>query len=594
MKIFKFLLIISLLISCNSKPENTRNKKLQNPDIEQSSSNNNLIDSSKQDINEIAIEKEQLSGKIDSIIKTYNTSNISLTSNLLESIERIVYTDTINDQYWQRGTYYTSNKKNEKLYNVRVSNFDYKTRFYFIGINSAIVEGKSPIANIYELYNNEIHIIDSFNLPSPKVGFVNEATPEIHLTSFMLRQLDNLIIKNDTLYYFKENTPIDSDDSMYQLISKRDYYAYKIGSKKEAQIIEDKITSDKSFFCRSTFRALINPQNSVIAWTHNYSINFSHIPDFDKTLKKLYNSKSLNDSLYQLPKVEFDFSSFFNPMTEGVVTDIDNERDVFFGSMCWHKTDNKLYFDNSGFDYRCIWEADINNKRVVKIVPEHEAIQPFFINKKYITYVENNKIMVCEPTDKFYDKKLNKNTNAYNASSLIYKVKKTFDLSEENNVLRSLTNNWFNLKQTHPFDKDNWRDADFMDSFFSEDIIDVIVSELHKNDIYKKSRINLYLDALIKTYNTIDKAADYYLLEELYDLSENGYFNKEKEINELLDQLNSLDEDIYQTKFKDYVSGMNGYFNLYSFWARRHKENNIDVVYRILKNIQVGMNKYKN
>ncbi len=414
MKYFLYSLLIVLQVSCISESEDKTDKRTHDLEIELSSSSRSydslikittIIAKEKDSVIRLFDEslnkqkniEKKLYQEKDSLIRLYNKS---LSIDQTQNFKKIVYTDIIQDKYWKRGTYYVSKNKGEQLYNVRVSDLADKIRFHFMGINSTFKSDENPTATIYELdENKEIHVIDSFRLPFYEVDFASKDSPDIHLTAFMLRQTDNLIIQNDTLYYFKENADVSSEDSMYELINKRDYYSYKIGSKQKAERIKNKMKSNKLYFCRSTFRALINPQNTIIASTHNYNINFNYISDKNKILNELYKTESFTDFLDDLPKVDFNLSSFFGSIEEGVISEVNSDKEVFFGSMSWHKTDRKLYFDNSGFDYRCIWEADIDKNKVVKIVPEHEAIQPFFVDNKYIAYVESNKIMICESPD---------------------------------------------------------------------------------------------------------------------------------------------------------------------------------------------------
>ncbi|WP_108869307.1 hypothetical protein [Aquimarina aquimarini] len=170
---------------------------------------------------------------------------------------------------------------------------------------------------------------------------------------------------------------------------------------------------------------------------------------------------------------------------------------------------------------------------------------------------------------------------------LIRQVNHGFHLSEQNDILRSFTNNKSSFDNSF-LANEKWRDAGFIDSFFSEDVINMIVYLFYKNNTYESSRLNLYVNSLIETYETIDQK-DKIVLEELYKLSEIGYFEKEKEINQLLHNLNDLNKDIYESEFDDYVSGMTGVFNVYSFWARRYNEKNDEIVYEVLKKIQNKM-----
>lgn len=62
------------------------------------------------------------------------------------------------------------------------------------------------------------------------------------------------------------------------------------------------------------------------------------------------------------------------------------------GMGSWSLDNSKFYFDNSGA-VACIWELDIVNKTLDKIVPEHHAGRPSFIPSKSVEsvlYVDGN------------------------------------------------------------------------------------------------------------------------------------------------------------------------------------------------------------
>ena len=64
-----------------------------------------------------------------------------------------------------------------------------------------------------------------------------------------------------------------------------------------------------------------------------------------------------------------------------------------FGTGAWNASSDKFYFDNSGA-VACIWELDIINKTLDKIVPEHTATAPIVFesneDKTVIVYCEEN------------------------------------------------------------------------------------------------------------------------------------------------------------------------------------------------------------
>ncbi|MBL4736331.1 MAG: hypothetical protein JKY18_13540 [Flavobacteriales bacterium] len=68
-----------------------------------------------------------------------------------------------------------------------------------------------------------------------------------------------------------------------------------------------------------------------------------------------------------------------------------------FGQGSWNDKSTKFYFDNSG-GVACIWELDVENKTLNKIVPEHYSDHPFFFVKdstNYIAYCENHCIKLA-------------------------------------------------------------------------------------------------------------------------------------------------------------------------------------------------------
>ncbi|WP_158977205.1 hypothetical protein [Cellulophaga sp. L1A9] len=284
----------------------------------------------------------------------------------------IDYKQTVKDEYWKRGEFYTSKNEGEIYCNVKVSELNGKMYFYFLGIQN-YSKNNFNVA-LYELDElKQIIVIDTFKIPS-KGAYFDHHTEERHLDDSLLKQLDNIIIKGNDVYYYKLNAD-----------RKKEFYVYKINSKKKSERVYDNILSDVYFNEGYPMRAFFNYNNSIVAITDAYSIDFRY---------RQFESFSFN-KLNKLKKIDFNFNSFFTVDNDYII-DNDSDKKLFFGGLDWHNTKNILYFDNSGFNYRCIWEADLEKKQVIKIVPEHEAIHPFFINEKYIAYIQNNKIMICE------------------------------------------------------------------------------------------------------------------------------------------------------------------------------------------------------
>lgn len=347
-------------------------------------------------------------------ISNLKKSTDSLTKELIElkkrEIKSIFTIDSLKlgatkiiDEFWKRTPLFVSSNENEKLYYAKVKILNNETWSYFMGVKFPL-GSDSIYANIYELNNKKkLHLIDSIKLSIRKS--TASVGGDFHFQDFMMRQVDNLILTNDKLYFFEENDDVNQNDSYNQIMSKRNYFVYELGSEKKAMQTNEKMYSNSLYYGSSAYRSVINSNKTILATTDNYIISFYNIINWEKTFKDLYSSKKIDFYNYtqKLPKSEFIFENYFKPPSldnkYGIRLDPNNKQEIFFGDMCWHYEKDILYFDNSGYDYRCIWEANITEKKVKKIVPEHNAIHPFFfkiINNEYIAYTEDNKIMIAE------------------------------------------------------------------------------------------------------------------------------------------------------------------------------------------------------
>lgn len=385
MKQILILILIVIQVSCTSSYEKEIAKELNEKDS-QISLLNNLIDS-------LRVSENKLRNKYDSI-KELNQQNSYVIDSIKIRLENELH------GYWQRKAYYTSPNKQERLYHVRASISEDTVRYYFFGVNFPITSNVI-YANIYELdYNKSVHVIDSIKFSGSDLPSIS--ADDFHFEEFMLRQIDNLVIKGNKLYYYEEIERPQYSDSYYIKTSKRRYYSYELGTNKQAQLTNDTIISDHLFYGNSAYRTVTNSNKTILAASDNYRIRFYTIQDSIKLFKDLYSNQEIDFYEYtrKLQRINFSSKQYFKPYAaSGLLEDSDSKQELFFGSMCWHSNEDKLYFDNSGYDYRCIWEADIRKKHMKKIIPEHKAIHPFFfkrLNKEYITYVEENKIMLAE------------------------------------------------------------------------------------------------------------------------------------------------------------------------------------------------------
>ena len=398
------ILIITSLLSCNSsKPEDL--KKIDSLKIQ--------IDNYKDSINKIVVNHVIDLGKItkrndslNAILKKLSGIDLTNDSQFNYYSKNLNYKVVSDDNYWKRGVYYTSKNNQEYFYNVRTSIINNQIKFFFMGINISLDESgyidlnsDNDLVNIYELDENKnIHIVDSFHLLTSMNEIPNINQEDFHLNEFMLLQLDNLIIKNGRLYYYKVkkyNQPSHKVE-----ITEKEYYEYQIGSKKASKIINNPIFSN--LFIKSPNDILhINNQKTILADNSCETLTFYQIDDWNNTFNKIYNNDYSNS---ELKKLKFNLSDYFGDLY-GFYNDLETEDEMLLiGGTTWHSRKNKLYFDNSGITYACIWEINLEDNTVNKIVPEHKAIHPFFFeikNKEYISYVEENKIMLCESPSNF-------------------------------------------------------------------------------------------------------------------------------------------------------------------------------------------------
>jgi hypothetical protein len=71
--------------------------------------------------------------------------------------------------------------------------------------------------------------------------------------------------------------------------------------------------------------------------------------------------------------------------------------DWSIGSIIWSDDNTRIFFDNSGA-VACIWEYNIAERELRKIVPEHSARQPYFFryqNRDYVLYINGQDLMVA-------------------------------------------------------------------------------------------------------------------------------------------------------------------------------------------------------
>jgi len=415
MKQVSVVIVILIVFSCSTKSkkgdivqiENLKKEisKQKEQILKQQHTIENIEKAHDNSLHKIKTNTQKLEREKDSLKKLYEISTAinGMSSNVTTTNYRktLDYKVVTNDKYWKRGVYYTSEKRDEYFFNVRTSIINNQMRFYFMGVEYPLKKD-NLIINVYELNDSkELYEIDTVNLSSVASNLVSDYDAETFFHELTSLQLDNLILKNGRLYYYK----IKEIKTDYRpKVVKKEYYEYVLGSKNKTQKIETTVLSNVIVDTPDDIK-IISPDKTKVVINYGEVMSFHKIPNWKSQYKQIVSNEYMVD---KLPKLKFNLDKHIKFQTEGqMFIDEDTGREdnsLLFGGICWHSRKNILYFDNSGMTFRCIWEIDFDKNKVTKIVPEHEAIHPYFfetLDKEYIAYVEKNKIMLCEPESNF-------------------------------------------------------------------------------------------------------------------------------------------------------------------------------------------------
>lgn len=295
------------------------------------------------------------------------------------------------------GLVYCSDLKGEQLFHVRVFTGSEHPSYIFMGAKPPLdSKDTNGVMRIYEFTPpNNLFVIDSF----PLMAFHSEwiiSENGVYFDQWVLRNYDNLVLDNDKLLYYRElNYPVDNENAKIKCTRQKVYYSYKTGSMEKAEEIT------KSEFIlknsRKTLHSLENmnlsPNEKIAVFTDIYNIYFHYMGDMNREeLFRYSDSKdAIGLSLYDSTKGDFNILKFFPEIDPDGFCD----ENALFGSMHWHPDGDILFFDNSGICYACIWMINIKTQTVKKLVPEHEAIHPWFSirnEQEYLAYVQGNEI----------------------------------------------------------------------------------------------------------------------------------------------------------------------------------------------------------
>ncbi len=266
---------------------------------------------------------------------------------------------TLQDAYWDREIAY---KADRPLYNIRAEVVDGQLYFYFLRV----------VGVVYGTQNNAHPLLqsaESIQLFELKAG--EEDPSLIHSFDISEENLDltilehNLNFKDGYLHFYVNND--------------FDAFQYKIGSQERPISsnfyldIKEKLAEDIDFF---------REKGVVLSQTHylnfrdtNYEGYISPDDRYTIKVKAPYNEQQYFLAIHDAE----------NFTTDSIISEIPFKKGGprytgwDFHSGDWNDDSKRFYFDNEGGN-ACIWELDIENKTITKIVPEHSAKSPYYYN----------------------------------------------------------------------------------------------------------------------------------------------------------------------------------------------------------------------
>lgn len=357
-------LLLLILLSCE---ENQPQKPVSKPQVNQDS---------------LKAEQERISDSI--------TAREEFVADSLEQEAR-------KEQWLADTVLFTAKNPHEKLLHVRVHTTGNTATYFFMGavIPKDSTE-KSQLVRFYEYSDDTaLHIIDSAPLHCFKGEWIGTENGVV-FEEFLYRNYDNLYLRKDTLFYYTELAIPNRNEPTAQ--DTKNFYAYAIGSKKRATPI-----SAERFYRYNPRRSLnsaevlsFSPSGTQLAYSDIYNVFFHKSKNYSK--EEMYeayiNKDVLADTLYDTTSGDFSLLKQF-PDTLGIDPYEPCDSRALFGGMNWHPDEKRLFFDNSGYCYACVWMINLETKACTKLVPAHKAIHPYYFTRygqEFLAYVQDNQI----------------------------------------------------------------------------------------------------------------------------------------------------------------------------------------------------------
>lgn len=263
---------------------------------------------------------------------------------------------------WEYTIVYTSQRSGEELYQVRATTENRRVRFFFLG-----KVWEENTIRLYEVIDGEeVRIVDSIDY---EVG-----------SGYSFDSRLNLQIMGSFLYYFRSANDYE-----------RQYLIGSLDAPRAIPVLFDfgfewlSNPSRPEEPCRvrspnGQWDALVGPLFNDEQWLgHPDCVVFD--PSIDITNM---------DGLVLFETATGAYEIQFLQEYDG---------DWSIGQIAWAANSEDLFFDNYGA-VACIWRYNLRTKELQKIVPDHDARQPFpffYDGVEHIAYVQDHTIRVARP-----------------------------------------------------------------------------------------------------------------------------------------------------------------------------------------------------
>ncbi len=382
-------ILLILLSACVSKTKNETAKGESKELKEKLKGVQAQLAQYKAEIEQLKENNSELQKQLEEVKKEFKKPEHQSKGELLYSVIKE------NDGFWRRGVIYELPDKNEKLFNPKCIEIQDTLRFFFFGANrTGEVQGDydSVLVKLYEYIpkmHGRVKEIDRF-----------KCCYEWEYDYFFLSMEDNLVFNGDKMYYHKH---FENKKITYSVEDNRDnfeYYEYNMLSHQKKGAFKFK---DISLYFDKYSNCAISENSNMIAQHRDILgdiVFFTYSSLLDKREAYLLIKKGTRgyetDKVYNEDGIQQEFS----------LLDIKSEREAendpemyALGYLSWDYKGDNLFFCNSNIVLACIWKLDIQEADIKRIVPEHNAIHPFYFeyyDKSMVLYVEDNKLMVCE------------------------------------------------------------------------------------------------------------------------------------------------------------------------------------------------------